>query len=116
MHTEKLKQVYNAKDVVQAGDFNVVLHADQCHSGIINKPRTSRELAEMIEGHGMRDVGEDRQNVEPTFRRHGHSIFSLSRDMILHNHRITTFFSCYRSLLYFTNWTPESRRLSDYSH
>jgi hypothetical protein len=41
-HITELKQLYGTDTIILTGDFNVTLHASQCHSGRINKPRTSR--------------------------------------------------------------------------
>ncbi len=57
--------------MVLAGDFNVILHADQSHSGRLNKPRTAQELQDLLTEHQLQDVGQVQNITEPTYRRHG---------------------------------------------
>jgi hypothetical protein len=70
-HLTELKQLYGTDTITLTGDFNVTLHASQCHSGRINKPRTSQELQDLIAEHRLMDTGQTHGNVEPTYRRHG---------------------------------------------
>ncbi len=70
-HIQDLKQLYTTDSVILAGDFNVILHADQCNSGRLNKPRTAQELQDLLAEHQLQDVGQVQNNTEPTYRRHG---------------------------------------------
>ncbi len=70
-HIQDLKQLYNTDFVILAGDFNVTLHAEQCHSGRLNKPRTAQELQDLVLEHNLRDVGQTQGITDPTYRRHG---------------------------------------------
>jgi hypothetical protein len=70
-HIEELQRAYNTQHTVLTGDFNVVIHADQCHSKRINKPQTSQHLQDMIIEYNLLDSGTKANNVEPTYRRHG---------------------------------------------
>jgi hypothetical protein len=47
-HITELQQLYGTNFILLTGDFNVTLHADQCHSGRINKPRTAQELGDFL--------------------------------------------------------------------
>jgi hypothetical protein len=76
-HIGELQQAYNTHHTIISGDFNVVLHADQCHSGRINKPQTSQCLQDMLAEYDLADAGQNASNIEPTYRRHGNAtIFS----------------------------------------
>jgi hypothetical protein len=70
-HITELKQLYGTDTIILTGDFNVTLHASQCHSGRINKPRTSQELQDLMTEHRLLDTGHTHGNVDPTYRRHG---------------------------------------------
>jgi hypothetical protein len=70
-HITDLQQLYDTTNVILTGDFNVVLYPDQCHSGRIIKPRTSQELHDLADEHGLRDTGRIHGKETPTYRRHG---------------------------------------------
>jgi hypothetical protein len=70
-HITELKQLYGTNHVILTGDFNVTLFADQCHSGRINKPRTSQALHDLLEEHALIDSGRTHNNIDSTYRRHG---------------------------------------------
>jgi len=96
-HITELKQLYGTNCVILTGDFNVTLFADQCHSGRINKPRTSQELHDLLEEHGLNDAGGTHNMVTPTYRRHGDAgVYS----------RIDYLFSSLATAQFHTGWGP----------
>jgi len=96
-HITELKQLYGTNHVVLTGDFNVTLFADQCHSGRINKPRTSQALHDMLEEHALIDSGRTHNNTDSTYRRHG--------DANVHS-RIDFLFSTLATKQFHTGWGP----------
>ncbi len=84
-HVTELKQLYGTDTIILTGDFNVTLHASQCHSGRINKPRTSQELQDLMTEHRLLDTGHTHGNVDPTYRRHGDAQVYSRIDFTLSN-------------------------------
>ena len=70
---QELMQIYDTQKIVLAGDFNVVLYANQCHSGYINKPRTSQMLHDLTAEFNLYDTGGGGDCLNMTYRRHGDS-------------------------------------------
>jgi len=96
-HISELKQMYGTASVLLTGDFNVILHPQQCHAGRISKPRTSQELHDLLVEHNLQDVGTIHSTVDPTYRRHGDAgVFS----------RIDYTFSTLATTHYKLGWGP----------